>query len=85
MSEKNVRNLGRTSKTTRKVSALNLERELRAAPVTAVLVVLDLVVRLHTEPVRDRAACDVSNVRSNSSMTCRRLKHTGSGERPWRA
>lgn len=83
--KKNVRNLGRTSKTTRKVSALNLERELRAAPVTAVLVVLDLVVRLHTEPVRDRAACDVSNVRSNSSMTCRRLKHTGSGERPWRA
>lgn len=50
-----MRNLGRTSKTTRKVSALNLERELRAAPVTAVLVVLDLVVRLHTEPVRDRA------------------------------
>ena len=50
-----MRNLGRTSKTTRKVSALNLERELRAAPVTAVLVVLDLVVRLHTEPVGDRA------------------------------
>ena len=50
-----MRNLGRTSKTTRKVSALNLERELRAAPVTAVLVVLDLVVRLHAEPVGDRA------------------------------
>ena len=50
-----MRNLGRTSKTTRKVSALNLERELRAAPVTAVLVVLDLVVRLEAEPVRDRA------------------------------
>ena len=33
----------------------SLERELRVAPVTAVLVVLDLVVRLHAEPVGDRA------------------------------
>lgn len=33
----------------------SLERELRVTPVTAVLVVLDLVVRLHAEPVGDRA------------------------------
>ena len=33
----------------------SLERELRVTPVTAVLVVLDLVVRLEAEPVRDRA------------------------------
>jgi len=33
----------------------SLERELGVTPVTAVLVVLDLVVRLHAEPVGDRA------------------------------
>ena len=66
-----MRNLGRTSKTTRKVSALNLERELRAAPVTAVLVVLDLVVRLHAEPVGDGAKRSVG-----------RAQHTGSGAEP---
>lgn len=34
--------------------------QLRAAPVTALHVVLDLVVRLHTEPVRDRAVMSES-------------------------
>lgn len=54
--------------------AKSLDVKLGAAPVTAVLVVLDLVVGLHAEPVGDGAKRSVG-----------RAQHTGSGAEPSQA